>query len=227
MIAALYVAKGGCYFGLPDVDPWDEARDARLYAGPWPVVAHPPCARWCRLAGFVESRYPSKRRGEDGGTFAAALASVRRWGGVLEHPAYSDAWRAFDLLEPPTGGGWVRGLDGGWSCYVEQIAYGHRARKPTWLYLVGSPVSLRWGYTDPADAPTILGRLHVTSTGRAQGVGRVRLQRDGRDKASSATPPAFRDALLDLARRSSPRPPTTPAPEPQPASTSPGASEDR
>lgn len=28
MIAALYVAEGGCYFGLPDVDPWDEARDA-------------------------------------------------------------------------------------------------------------------------------------------------------------------------------------------------------
>lgn len=29
MIAALYVATGGIYFGLPDVDPWDVARDAR------------------------------------------------------------------------------------------------------------------------------------------------------------------------------------------------------
>ena len=53
MIAALYVQRGGIYWDLPDVDPWDEARDARLYAGPWPVVAHPPCARWCRLAGLV------------------------------------------------------------------------------------------------------------------------------------------------------------------------------
>jgi hypothetical protein len=43
MIAALYVQTGGCYFNLPDVEPWDEARDARKYAGPWPVVAHPPC----------------------------------------------------------------------------------------------------------------------------------------------------------------------------------------
>ena len=34
-IAALYVETDGCYFGLPGVDPWDEARDARLYAGPW------------------------------------------------------------------------------------------------------------------------------------------------------------------------------------------------
>ena len=37
MIAALFVETGGCYFGLPDVDPWDEARDARLYAGPHPA----------------------------------------------------------------------------------------------------------------------------------------------------------------------------------------------
>lgn len=50
MIAALFVATGGCYFGLEGVDPWDEQRDARLYRGPWPVVAHPPCSRWCRLA---------------------------------------------------------------------------------------------------------------------------------------------------------------------------------
>lgn len=53
MIAALYVERDGVYYGLPGVDPWDEERDARTYAGPWPVVAHPPCARWCRLAGLV------------------------------------------------------------------------------------------------------------------------------------------------------------------------------
>lgn len=45
MIAALYVEKGGAYYGLEGVDPWDEQRDARLYDGPWPVVAHPPCER--------------------------------------------------------------------------------------------------------------------------------------------------------------------------------------
>ncbi|MGZ2449608.1 hypothetical protein ACVIRO_002362 [Rhizobium ruizarguesonis] len=35
MIAALYVETGGGYFGLEGVDPWDETRDARKYAGPW------------------------------------------------------------------------------------------------------------------------------------------------------------------------------------------------
>ena len=37
MIAALYVMADGIYSGRPDVECWDEARDARNYAGPWPV----------------------------------------------------------------------------------------------------------------------------------------------------------------------------------------------
>ncbi len=110
MIAALFVETGGGYFGLPDVDPWDEPRDARLYAGPWPVVAHPPCSRWCRLAGFVAALW-GHAKGDDGGCFAAALRAVRTWGGVLEHPAYSDAWPTFGLLVPSSDG-WQRAIDG-------------------------------------------------------------------------------------------------------------------
>ena len=83
MIAALYVITSGIYYGLPDVDPWDEARDARRYAGPWPVVAHPPCARWGRYWFGSPSARVRYERGDDGGCFAAALAAVRTWGGVL------------------------------------------------------------------------------------------------------------------------------------------------
>jgi DNA (cytosine-5)-methyltransferase 1 len=140
VIAALYVMTGGVYFGVPDVDPWDARRDARTYAGPWPVVAHPPCARWCRLSKLVEHRENKRVAarpllpgfghgravGEDGGTFAAALASVRTWGGVLEHPASSYAWAAHGLQRPPREG-WARAADGGWVCEVSQAAYGHRA----------------------------------------------------------------------------------------------------
>ena len=77
MIAALYVETDGVYYGLDDVDPWDEARDARLYAGPWPVVAHPPCSSWCQLTSVNEARW-GKRIGDDGGCFQEALAAVRR-----------------------------------------------------------------------------------------------------------------------------------------------------
>lgn len=194
MIAALFVQTGGVYFGLPDVDPWDEARDARLYAGPWPVVAHPPCSRWCRLAGLVEARWGHKR-GDDGGCFASALASVRSWGGVLEHPAYSDAWAAHDLNAPPTGGGWVNAdLLGGWTCYVEQHRYGHPAKKATWLYArrVELP-SLRWGLLADNASTALVSWCgnHVASGETRPRVGKA---------VASRSPLAFRDALLDMAR---------------------------
>ena len=43
MVSALYVLKDGPYFNLPNVDPWDEERDAKNYKGPNKVIAHPPC----------------------------------------------------------------------------------------------------------------------------------------------------------------------------------------
>lgn len=107
MVAALFVERNGAYYGLPNVDPWDVERDARQYAGPHPVVAHPPCERWGRF-WFGGTHKGSKRYalGDDGGCFSAALAAVRRWGGVLEHPEGSHAWAAHGLMTPePRGGG--------------------------------------------------------------------------------------------------------------------------
>jgi hypothetical protein len=147
-IAALFVDPAGPYMDRSDVDPWDARRDARLYAGPLPVVAHPPCERWGRYAAGGPSARARLLRGDDGGCFAAALAAVRRWGGVLEHPAHSSAWAAHGMIAPPREGGWIAAGDFlGWTCCVEQGHYGHRARKGTWLYASGvsSLPSLRWG----------------------------------------------------------------------------------
>jgi hypothetical protein len=189
VIAALFVEKDGAYANLEGVDIWDEARDARKYPGSAPVVAHPPCARWCQLAGLVEARWGHKR-GEDGGCFASALESVRRWGGVLEHPAYTDAWAAYGLPDPGPEG-WYRTMCGGWVCQVYQRQYGHRARKATWLYYVGSgdPPSLRWGRGDPPEA-----WVSYADADRYPDAERLS------PKDRSATPEEFRDFLLDLAR---------------------------
>lgn len=193
MIAALFVETNGAYFGVEGVDPWDVRRDAMLYDGPHAVVAHPPCARWCRLAGLVEARWGHKR-GEDGGMFAHALACVRRFGGVLEHPAHSDAWAAYGLPRPPTGGGWVRGFCGGWSCYVEQGRYGHPAKKATWLYAFGTELpSLRWVH-DPDQRSKAL----VSWCGNHVASGECR-PRVGKHTASR-TPEAFRAELVAMAR---------------------------
>jgi hypothetical protein len=160
------------------------------------VVAHPPCARWSRLAGFTEARFGYKR-GEDGGCFAAALAAVRRFGGVLEHPAYSKAWDAFGLPEPLWRGGWTLGLDGGASCYVEQGRYGLPVKKATWLYAFGVALpELRWGFTPDADGERLRGPWGGIDGWRdswsTKGSG-----------ATAATPVAFRDALLSIARTDS------------------------
>ena len=177
---------------MPGVDAWPEQRDARKYRGPWPVVAHPPCQLWGAFAPINYKRWGGEhnRPGNDGGCFAAALDSVRRFGGVLEHPAKTRAWAAYGLTKP-VGIGWQRGIDGGWVCEVWQSAYGHRAAKATWLYYVGAepPMELRWerppgthqiGYYDQrgkaANKPT-LGK-----------------------REANATPIEFRDALIALAR---------------------------
>lgn len=146
MIAALFVDPKGPYSTLPDVDAWALPRDARLYDGPNPVVAHPPCQLWVNFAHLNYKRWGGEhnRPGNDGGAFASALAAVRRFGGVLEHPAGSNAWRAFDLYAP-TVQGWIRVSDREWVCEVWQSAYGHRARKRTWLWYVGpKPIEARW-----------------------------------------------------------------------------------
>lgn len=186
-IAALYVETDGCYFGLDGVDPWDVERDARRYDGPHPVVAHPPCKRWGNFwFGSMSPYYKGPRYespGQDGGLFADALDKVRRFGGVLEHPAQSRAWRHFGLTPPPKAGGWVRAdwpQYDGWTCCVEQghACYGHVAPKATWLYAVGCTLpSLKWG---PSGAQ-----------------GRVEAQWS-RDRL--ATPTAFRDLLISMAR---------------------------
>jgi hypothetical protein len=195
-VAALYVEKGGAYFGLPDVDPWDEERDARLYAGPWPVVAHPPCARWSVLWPLVKASC-GLEPGEDGGCFEAALHAVRTYGGVLEHPALSLAWTRYSLPRPSPGG-WTSSLfDPGYSTEVSQAAYGHRARKRTWLYYVGpEPASLRW--TEPRVTAKVSGFKHL-ATGEYVPDESKRV----RTKEAQATPLAFREALLNMARSAS------------------------
>jgi hypothetical protein len=190
-VAALYVDPAGVYAGLPDVEVWDEARDARLYAGPWPVVAHPPCNKWSPLAYINQRRLPDYLVGDDGGCFMAALNSVETWGGVLEHPAGSLAWKRFTLAQPHRGS-WQRPLfeRPGWVTEVDQGAYGHRARKRTWLYYVGSePPELDWR---EAESDVIVsGFLHRAGTDESRRV---------RPREASSTPIAFRDVLLEMAR---------------------------
>ena len=206
-IAALFVEKDGAYWNLDGVDPWDEARDARKYKGPYPVVAHPPCQRWGRFWHGSTRKPHQFEKGDDGGCFGAAYAAVARWGGVIEHPADSHAWSAFCIPKPPRVGGWIYAGQGygnreAWTCCVYQGRYGHFSGKPTWLYVVGvresDLPSLRWGKTEQRLHPVALEKYGYE---KARRIGMMAMV-GGKDKTRirNATPPEFRDVLLALAR---------------------------
>jgi hypothetical protein len=210
MIAALFVANPGVYFGLPDVDPWDVTRDARKYVGPWPVVAHPPCERWGRYWSGGPSAKVRRKLGDDDGCFASALASVRRWGGVLEHPEASHAFTAHFLRRPKWREGWVfspyapklRQVRNEWTCCVAQGNYGHRARKLTWLYYVGRvpPFDLDWSIPAPRSRLDY-GFHSAAERAERRDVVAPRVNASRLHAGENlATPLAFRDVLLDLAR---------------------------
>ena len=201
-VAALYVDPRGPYpairerlrvdyaMGLThsNIDCWDAARDARRYDGPHPVVAHPPCGPWGRLRHLY--------RGNEHDCAPRAVEQVRRWGGVLEHPAGSKLWGAC-FLPPP---GFVPDSIGGYSIEVDQCEWGHVARKRTWLYLVGVPREMLEPPPFQDREPTH--RIGSSTCGKVDG---TRYRPDSNLKSASAeqrrrTPPLFAEYLVRLAR---------------------------
>ena len=126
-VAALYVDARGVYPKMGGVVCWTSDLDARLYDGPHPVVAHPPCGPW----GNLRRQY----QGNEHDCGPRAVEQVRKFGGVLEHPARSELWRHCYLPKPG-----ARDAHG-FTVQIDQCDWGHVARKPTWLYMVGAQLS--------------------------------------------------------------------------------------
>lgn len=184
-VAVLFARLDSVYKKIPICDVFDQKRDARSFDGGLPVVAHPPCRSWSRLRQHAKPEPGEKELGP------LAVNLVRANGGVLEHPAGSALWKFMGLPAD-------RSLDGygGWTLRLNQEIFGHRARKSTWLYIVGCP---------PLGLPVMPPRgLKATCTfsGRAKGHrynprGLPKLPLRERD----ATPPPFAAWLVELALR--------------------------
>lgn len=118
-VAVLYAKAGSIYHTLPGVDVWDMQRDARLWPGGCPVVAHPPCRAWGRL------RKQAKPRPDEKTLALHVVQMVRTYGGVLEHPSSSTLWPAAGLPRPGAGfDAW-----GGFSVEVLQHDWFHLTAK--------------------------------------------------------------------------------------------------
>lgn len=208
-VSALFIDPKGIYPKLLGTEQcWDAERDARAYTGPGPVVAHPPCQLWVNLAAVNWKRYGRQLPGwypggSDGGCFLSALVSLRRYGGVLEHPAGSHAWgEVYDIGRPPEPGRWWHHAFGStepgefreaWVCEVWQSAYGNLAQKRTWLAYCGHqpPFELNWSRAPGTHQVGWFDRNKPTLGKRA----------------ASATPPAFAAELIRLAAHSVTRKP--------------------
>lgn len=185
-VAALFVRADSVYKTMPGVDAYDIERDARLWPGGMPVVAHPPCRAWGAL------RFVAKPRADEKDLARLAVAHVRRYGGVLEHPAASTLWKECGLAEPGTIDGF-----GGRCITVDQWYWGHRASKPTKLYFVG-PIRYDCLPAQPtrAGVPT-----HCITQGHGRRKGQAGFLPRVTDAEREHTPAALADWLVEVARR--------------------------
>lgn len=183
-VAALFVQLDSIYKTLPGVDCYDEERDALMFPGGMPVVAHPPCRLWGKL------RFFSKAPPEEKELAIWAVDQVRRWGGVLEHPQGSQLWAEKSLPEPGAG----RDEYAGWTLVVDQFWWGHKARKRTRLYICGCAQK---------DMPAMSFRMgQATHTvGLYSGRNKKTCRPEIPKAERSATPPAFAAWLVEVARR--------------------------
>jgi len=190
-VVVLFVRADSIYKTLPGVECYDEARDARTWPGGCPVVAHPPCRTWGSLKHFATAA-PAHEHALG----PWAIDQVRRCGGVLEHPKGSTLFRECGCALP----GGLPDEWGGMTLEVDQFHWGHKARKRTLLYVVGT-----------RDIPTMPRRAgkptHVVDRpGRARKAERPNsagLLPWVSHKECEATPPAFAEWLVELARRCS------------------------
>ena len=126
-IAVLFAREDSIYKSINNLDVFDINRDALNYQGPNPIIAHPPCRGWGCLRMFSHATPEEKSLG------IWAVDQIRRVGGVLEHPRGSTLWKACGLPKP----GPATDSYGGFSLSIDQWWWGHRAQKPTWLYVCG------------------------------------------------------------------------------------------
>jgi hypothetical protein len=183
MISILFAARNSVYKTIPGLDVWDEERDALNWPGGNPGIFHPPCRLWSRLAHMSTAPESEKELA------FWSVEQVRKWGGVLEHPALSKLWDKARLPFPE------RRDQYGFTILIDQFWFGHRARKPTLLYVCGTiksnlpqtPLRLAGRYED----------LH--------GGGRNRKYVPGSRHSGirSATPPEFAHWLIAVAERCS------------------------
>lgn len=129
MLPVLFTHELSNYNKYGICDTWSIRRDARNFfarSPDCPIIAHPPCRQFSRAKGLSK---------QDAGEYAMVIQTaeyVQRYGGVLEHPAYS---KLFDWLPEPGAQS-----SSGFTVEVWQSWFGFPYRKRSWIYFSGCSV---------------------------------------------------------------------------------------
>lgn len=119
MISILFTQKDSIYNQLCQ-DCWDKERDATTWPGGNSIIAHPPCRAWGSY------KYKSLHSEKEKQLTPWAIEQANIWGGIVEHPKTSAIWE-----------GKHADLSRGFIWSIDQHWFGHDAKKPTYLYIVG------------------------------------------------------------------------------------------
>jgi len=115
-----------------------------------------------------------------------AVAQVRKWGGVLEHPFRSRLWNECGLPAPGAFDGYH-----GFTIALPQFWFGHKAQKATYFYICGIAP------TDLPEVPLKLGEPTFVVQSRKRSSHRPHIPKAERE----ATPLACAQWLVELARK--------------------------
>jgi len=174
-VSVLCTSRRSAYHDIIGVECYDKRRDARTFPGNTPIIAHPPCRGWS-----VRLKHLAKPEPGEMELGLWCCEQLRKCGGVLEQPAFSELLLAGGLPRPDDPCS-----DDLWSMKVWQAWWGYPMQKTTWLVFAG---------IDRMLIQTPL-RLH------ARGQDRRRFQRMTPIQ-KSATTPEFAQWLVDAARLS-------------------------
>ncbi len=183
MVSALYVREDSIYKSL-GVDCWDHVRDARLWPGGNSVIAHPPCRAWGQLSHMAKPRADEKDLARH------SVRMIQKWGGVLEHPRASKLWSDMDLPAPGK-------IDqfGGFTIFIKQSWFGHKAEKGTFIYVCGCSKS---------DIPTIpinYNAIEYTVSSKIKKKSGNRIKKEITKKEREATPVLLAAWLIEVAEK--------------------------
>ena len=142
MIPVLFTDDKSNYDLFNCFSTYNRHRNAFTFSERTPLIAHPPCRLFSRLRQFSTADRKEKQ------CAYFALAQVRMFGGILEHPRSSTLWKNgnFNLSgEIDIYGGFLRSVNLSW--------FGFPAEKKTMLYFVGISPSDLPAFPLSLDAP--------------------------------------------------------------------------